>query len=272
MNYEQYGPWALVTGASRGLGAEFVRQLANKGFNIVMVARKKHLLESLATELEKKENVKTKIISSDLSETEAANVIIKATDDIQVGLLINNATMITGGALVKHDLQDEINLLNVNIVAPLKLTHHFGSKMRERGRGGIIFVASIAGYNSFPYMANYIATKSYFISLGEALYHEFKKEGVDILVLSPSFMNTDPDDTRAPYVGIENPESIAKDKMMSVTPVVNEALENLGRKITVFPGIESKIMAFIFKHILSRKKVTNILRNTALEMISKDML
>jgi short-subunit dehydrogenase len=272
MNYEKYGPWALVTGASRGLGAEFARQLADRGFNIVLVARKTHLLESLATELEEVHNVKTRVISIDLSETEAANAIIEATNDIQVGLLINNAAMIMGGAFVKHDLHDEINLLNVNVTTPLKLTHYFGSKMRERGRGGMIFVASIAGYNSLPYMANYMATKSYLVSFGEALYHEFKKEGVDVLVLSPGLMNTDPDNTREPDVGLEEPDSAEKDKAMPVTPVVVEAFENLGRKITVFPGTQSKIMEFIFKHILTRGMVTNIFGNMLIEDISKEML
>ena len=110
MNYEKYGPWALVTGASRGLGKEFARQLADRGFNIVLVARKKHLLESLAAELEEKHTVKTRVIAIDLSKTEAANAIIEATNDIQIGLLINNAAMLMGGALVKHDLRDEITL------------------------------------------------------------------------------------------------------------------------------------------------------------------
>ena len=272
MNYEKYGPWALVTGASRGLGAEFARQLAERGFNVVLVARKITLLESLATELKEKHNVKTRVIAVDLSMTEAANTMIEATNDIQVGLLINNAMMMMGGALVKHDLRDEINLLNVNVTTPLKLTHHFGGKMRERGKGGLIFVASIAGYNCLQYMANYIATKSYLISLGEALYHEFKKEGVDVLVLSPGLMKTDPDNTREPDVGLEKPDSASMDKAMPVAPVVIETFKNLGRKTTVFPGTQSKIMAFIFKHILTRGMVANIFGNMGIENISKDIL
>jgi short-subunit dehydrogenase len=272
VNCEKYGPWALVTGASRGLGKEFARQLADRGFNTVLVARKKHLLESLAAELEEKHTVKTRVIAIDLSKTEAANAIIEATNDIQVGLLINNAAMLMGGALVKRDLRDEINMLNVNVTTPLKLTHYFGSKMRERGRGGIIFVASIAGYNCMPYMTNYIATKSYLISFGEALYHEFKKEGVDILVLSPGLMDTDPQNTHEPIVGIEKPDSPPKNRGMAVTPVVAEALENLGRKITVVPGIMTKISVFIFKHILTRGMCANMFGSMGIEAISKEML
>jgi hypothetical protein len=143
---------------------------------------------------------------------------------------------------------------------------------RGRGRGGIIFVASIAGYNCVPYMANYMATKSYLISLGEALHHEFKNHGVDVLVLSPGLMNTDPDNTREPDVGLEKPDSDSMGKAMPVAPVVVETFKNLGRKITVFPGTQSKIMAFLFKHVLTRGMVANIFGNMGIENISKEML
>lgn len=272
MDTKKYGSWALVTGASRGMGAEFARQLADRGFNIVLAARKKHLLESLATELEEKHNIKTRVIIVDLSETEAADAIIEATNDIQVGLLINNAMMMMAGAFVKHDLNDEINMLNVNITTPLRLTHYFGTQMRERGSGGIIFVASIAGYNSMPYMANYIAAKSYLVSFGEALYHEFKKEGVDILVLSPGLTDTDPHNTHEPIVGIQERDRTTKDRGMAVTPVVADTLENLGRKISVIPGMKYKIMAFIFKHFLTRARVSNLFGSMGIKEISKDML
>ena len=274
MNYKKYGPWALVTGASRGLGEEFARQLAEGGFNVVLVARKKHLLESLAADLEKKHNVETRVLVIDLSTTEAANAIIEATDDIQVGLLINNAAMLMGGALVKHDVRDEIRILNVNVTTPLQLTHHFGSKMRERGRGGIMFVSSFAGYNCMPYMANYMATKSYLASLGEALYHEFKKEGVDVLVLSPGMLDTDPHKTHAPTVGIKQADSTTESGGMApapVPPVVAEVLSSLGKKTTVVPGITIKIMTFVFKHILTRGMVANLLGNLSIQNVPDDM-
>ena len=140
------------------------------------------------------------------------------------------------------------------------------------GRGGIIFVASIAGYNSMPYMANYIATKSYLISFGEALYHEFKKEGVDVLVLSPGLTDTDPDNTHEPIVGIQERNLTTKDRGMAVTPVVTEALENLSRKISVVPGMQYKTMAFIFKHFLTRARVSNLFGSMGIKEISQEML
>ena len=147
-------------------------------------------LTTFSRELEKKYDIKAKTIAEDLSQPEAIDIIDEATKEIEIGLLVNNAAMVLAGALVKTEVTDEMQVIHANISAPVQLTHLFGRKMSQRGQGGIIFVASIGGYSSVPYMANYMATKAYLVSLGEALNYELKKKGVDVTVLCPGGAKT----------------------------------------------------------------------------------
>ena len=167
---EKYGPWALVTGASSGIGEEFAHQLAAKGFNLVLAARREQVLDQLARKLDNNHNIRTRTIQIDLSEPDVINVIEGSTRDIEIGLLVNNAGGgFFGTAFLENDLKEEIKVAHLNTIAPTELAHHFGQKMSARGRGGIIFVSSIVAYQGMPYVANYTAAKSYVLVLGESL-------------------------------------------------------------------------------------------------------
>src|SRR5215510_15969656 len=139
---ERYGPWALVTGASAGIGAEFARQLSQMGLNLVLVARRRQRLEDLACELESKNKVHVRIVVADLARPDFLPAIRSVTNSIEVGLLVNNAGFGLAGRFLEHELEEELNLLNVNCRAPLILTHEFGRQMAQRRKGGIIFVSS----------------------------------------------------------------------------------------------------------------------------------
>ena len=263
IKYERYGPWALVTGASTGLGEEFARQLAANGLNVVLVARRKQLLDNVARELESKYDIKSKTVAVDLGQPEAIDIIDEATKEIEIGLLVNNAAMILAGALVKTELTDQTQVIQANIATPLKLAHLFAQKMSQRGRGGIIFVSSMGGYGSMPYMANYMAAKSYFISLGEALHYELKNKGVDVTVLCPGGIDTRPKVGVKEIKGLDS-NWLRKDEVkgvMGVTPVAAAALKALGRKPTVVPGLKNDAMIFMVKRILPRKTNTGMFAN-----------
>jgi len=268
IEYKKYGPWALVTGASSGIGKEFARQLAANGLNVVLVARRKQVLDNVARELESKYNIKTKVIAVDLSQPKAIDIIAKATKDIEIGLLVNNAATLAAGALVKTEMTDQMQTIQVNIVASLQLAHLFGRKMSQRGRGGLIFVASIGGYFSLPYWANYMATKAYLISLGEALHCELKKKGVDVTVLCPEGTKTG-GQFRAK--GLDG-RKLSDKGSMSVTPVVASALKALGQKPTVIPGLMNNIIVFIFTRLLPRKVVRNIFAKMMKKGVLKEFL
>lgn len=262
----KYGPWALVTGASSGIGREFSQQLAAKGFNLVLIARRKALLDGLGQELESKYGILAKSVAVDLSESGTIDIIDKATKEIEIGLLVPNAGTETHGAFLKHDLDWEAKLVQLNITTPMALVHHFGQKMAERGRGGIILISSTMGYQAVPYMANYAATKAYILTLGESLHYELKRNGVDVTVLSPGMTNT------------AMPANMAVDfskmpmKAMEVGPVVETALNALGRKPSVIPGVMNNMMAFMGRHVMSRQGVASIFGGMMAKAVAKDKI
>jgi hypothetical protein len=157
---ERYGPWALITGASSGIGAEFARQLAALGLNMVLVARRRDRIEHLALQLSERHNIRTRTIAADLSPSDFMSSIGPMTEELEIGLLVNNAGFALTGGFWDHALEKELELLNVNCRAPLILAYEFGRKMIERKRGGIIFLASMVGFASVPFWANYAASKA----------------------------------------------------------------------------------------------------------------
>ncbi len=234
---EKYGPWALITGASSGIGFEFAHQLAALGLNLVLVARRKERLDTLAIALQKKYAIQCKVIPIDLSQSDFLPAIEKLSSELEISLLINNAGFGTTGEFVESDLETEIKLLHVNCRAPLILAHHFGKKMKDRKKGGIIFSASIVAFTAAPLWSNYAASKAYDLFLAEALAHELKNSGVDVLALCPGT-------TEAEF------QEVAGTRMfmaMSAEAVVHRALKKLGHTYVTIPGILNQLNVLSIK-------------------------
>jgi short-subunit dehydrogenase len=180
---DKYGPWALISGASEGTGSAFAHNLADKGMNLILVARRK---EPLA-ELERAIKVKgVECISAcvDLSMSDATRQIVAATDGREVGLFVANAGADTNGSLfLDNDLANWEQLINLNVLSTMRNCHHFGRAMRERKRGGIIIVGSGACYGGLNGIAVYSAVKAFDLCFGEALWAELRNHGVDVLNL-----------------------------------------------------------------------------------------
>ncbi len=224
---DRYGPWALITGASAGLGADFARQLAAKGLNTVLVARRTEKLEEVAKELQDTYRVETRVVSADLGSADFLPALAEATKDLEIGLLINNAGFTNSGEFLDNKIEAEANLVNVNCRAATILAHHYGQGMRDRKRGGIIFSASIAGFAGIPFWATYSASKSYDLLLAEALGSEFKKYNIDVLAMCPGATHTE----FATYSGF-----LAKFLTAQPEGVVAGAIDRLGRKRTWVAG------------------------------------
>ena len=234
---ERYGPWALVTGASAGIGAEFAAQLAGMGLNLVLLARRKQRMEDLAQQLESRNKIQTKRIVADLAQPDFLPRVIAETQSIEIGLLVNNAGFGLAGKFLDHGLEKEVALLDVNCRAPLILTHVFGRQMAQRKRGGIIFVSSVNGYIATPFTSTYAASKVYELFLAEALGYELSKVGVDVLALCPGSTATE-------FHQVAGLRPVAA---MPVQPVVQLALKQLGKKRVVITGWHNQFLVWLLK-------------------------
>ncbi|RFU20532.1 SDR family NAD(P)-dependent oxidoreductase [Geodermatophilus marinus] len=178
-----YGPWAVIAGGSEGVGAAFAQQLADAGINLVLIARKPGPLAETADAVRAK-GVTVRTLELDLLDPGAVKAIREATDDVEVGLLVFNAGANSYGSdFVDGDLERFQGVIDLNITAQLALTHHFGGRMKLRGRGGILLVGSLAGYLGTAHTAVYSAAKAFGRVFAEGLWLELREHGVHVLEL-----------------------------------------------------------------------------------------
>ncbi|MCH9812709.1 MAG: SDR family NAD(P)-dependent oxidoreductase [Epsilonproteobacteria bacterium] len=185
INVENYGPWALITGASSGVGREMAREVASKGIHTILVAREKTSLETVAQEINEKYQVETRVITLDFAQPDAVKTVIDTCDGLEVGLLANCAGYALSGEFTEHSMEEEIALLEVNVKAPMQLALHFSKEMKARKKGGIIFVSSIMALGGAAGWAHYNATKAHNLVLAEGLGEELRAHGVHVIALTP---------------------------------------------------------------------------------------
>jgi short-subunit dehydrogenase len=178
----RYGPWALVAGASDGIGECFARRIAEQGVNVLLLARREALLAKLAGELAAVHGVRARALVADLSAPDLDARVEAATRDLEVGLLVYNAGAVHG-AKPFHDQPagHALGLVALNCTGPVLLAHRLGSRMRARGRGGIVLMGSMISFAGSAWVAAYSATKAFDRILAEGLWHELRPHGVDVL-------------------------------------------------------------------------------------------
>lgn len=236
LDKEDYGEWALITGASSGLGREFAKQLASNGFNVILVARSEKLLRELSKSLTTEFDIKTKVIITNLEDDKEIQNLMDECKAVEIGLLVNCAGLALSNDFLSNSISDEINILNVNVKAPLLLTHFFGQKMKERKRGGIIFVSSIMAFAGASTWANYNATKSHNLVLAEGIAQELKKDNVHVLALVPGTIRT----------GFQKKsQTTTVLGALEVKEVALDGLTQLGKKRTYTSGFKNKFIAFL---------------------------
>lgn len=230
----KYGPWALITGASSGIGLAMATELAAAGLNTVLVARNENRLQKIATSFRDNYQINTMIIAADLSEKAGVAEVTVHTRQMEIGLLVAAAGFGTSGSFLKADLATELNMNAVNIDALLSLTHHFAGHFASRKQGGIVLLSSLVGFQGTPFAANYAATKAYVQSLGEALHLELKPHGVDVLASAPGPVAS----------GFSERANMEMGKTLTPQTVAVESLSKLGRKGTVLPGFLTKFLVY----------------------------
>ncbi len=261
---DHYGSWGIIAGASQGLGAEYADQLARRGLNLVLVARRLDLLNALATQLSSRYGIRTKCLELDLAEADAAEQIVRFTMDLDIGLLVYNAAHSAVGPFLDQSLDAHIKEIHTNIHSPLKLVYLLSQRFQERGRGGILLMSSLSAYQGSAYISTYAATKAFTIVLAEGLWEEWRTRGVDVLVCvsgaiaTPNFLASQP--AKTGWLG---------DMTIAPAQVVDEALDALGKQPYVIPGRMNRLASFFMRHLLPRNVAIHIMGNTLRKMYLK---
>ncbi len=240
---EKYGTWALVTGASSGIGEGFARRLASENLNLILIARRLERLEKLSRELIEKHNIKVVIAPVDLSKKKFMDELKEYVGKREVGLLVNNAGFGYNREFVEADPDIFRKMIKVNCIAPTVIAQYFGAQMVKRNKGAIIFLGSIVGYNPTPFTSVYSATKAFNLFMGEALWYELKKNNVDVLALNPGGTATEFQQVAGTSAG-----PVAR----SVEQVVNTAMKKLGKRPSVVDGFINKVFTVIPRFITRR--------------------
>jgi short-subunit dehydrogenase len=228
-NYpEKYGEWALVTGASAGIGLEFARALAREGMSIVLTARREDRLNALAAEIKEKYRVNTRVVAVDLAAADGADRLADAVADLPIAFLVNNAGFGYAGRFDKLAADRLRSMVVVNCLVPVVLTSRILPAMVKRGRGAVIIVGSVAGRQPLPLHAVYSATKGFDLLFGEALWGELRGTGVDVLVIEPGPTRTEFQSVAGEQVGADHGEPPEN--------VVRVALDALGKHPSVISG------------------------------------
>jgi hypothetical protein len=237
---ERYGPWAVVAGASEGIGAAFARALAARGLNLVLVARRAAPLAELAGALP----VETVTVPADLATPAGLDALDRATAGLEVGLVVANAAYAPIGRFVELDRAQADRAVALNCTAPVWLAHRYLPAMVSRGRGGFVLMSSLAGLQGVPRLAVYAASKSFGAVLAEGLWAELHGSGVDVVgclagaVSTPGLAASKP----RPAPGTRTPEK-----------VVEAALRGLGGGPRVVPGALMRFSAVVMGRLLPRR-------------------
>ncbi len=246
---DNYGPYAVIAGASQGIGESFAREIAKRGVNVILMARRIHLLEEIAEDIRKKHAVDAIPLQMDLTSSNLLEKIEEGTKDYEINLLVYNAALSSIGSFFEQSVGKHEKIIALNCRGPALLTHYFGKQMKERKKGGIILMTSLTAFQGSPVVAHYGATKAYNLNLAEALWNELNPHGVDVMACvagatsTPNYIESKPEKTK----GISPP-------VMEPVEVAKEALEKLPEnKPFVVVGTGNKISSFFMRHFMTRK-------------------
>ncbi|MGJ8670293.1 MAG: SDR family NAD(P)-dependent oxidoreductase [Oceanococcus sp.] len=250
--HKKYGPWAVVAGASEGIGQSFAHALAEKGFNLLMLARRIEPLNREAELLRRRYHVEVRTVSMDLSATDLEQQYNDVSADMDIGLLVYNACYSVIGEFKSIALGDHQKMLDVNCRGPVILSHCMIDRLLKRGSGGIILMSSMSGFQGTAMVANYAATKAWNINFTQGLWSELTPHGIDVLgciagaTSTPGFEGNTPKDKRGKAFPM-HPDDVAREGLaalgkrpLHITGAINRSVDRLG-------------------HFMSRKARTNFI-------------
>lgn len=254
----RYGAWAVVAGASEGLGAAFAEAIAARGVNLVLLARRAAALAEIAGAVKKAHpSVDVRTVACDLADASFTDAIADATRDVEVGLGVYNAAYSFIAPLLERPLEDALRVVDVNVRGPLRFVHALGPAMVARKRGGLVLMSSLAGFQGNPRLATYAASKAFNVVLGESLWAELRPHGVDVLVScagairTPNYLKT---------TEKEAPGTLAP------LDVATRTLGALRSGPTFVPGAMNKMARFFLGRVLPRSTAVGIMESNTRDL------
>jgi uncharacterized protein len=229
---ERYGDWAVVTGASDGIGRAMAIELAARGVSLLLVARRRDRLEAIATELRGQFGTQCRVVSADLGNSVGIDAVMAEAAELDVGTLVAAAGFGTSGSFIRNQISKELEMIDVNCRAMVALAHYFGRRFAERKRGAIVLMSSLLAFQGVPRASNYAATKAFVQTFAEGLRIELRPYGVDVIASAPGPVRS----------GFEARANMRLGQAADPSVVANHTLDALGRKTTVRPGGLAKLL------------------------------
>lgn len=254
---DRYGGWALVAGASEGLGAAFAECLAARGMDLVLIARRESLLDDLAGRLRERHGVEVRPVAMDLASPDLAAALAAGTADLDLGVLVYNAAFVPVGRFVEADGEELERAVDVNVRAPVVMLHTLLPGLERRGRGAVILMSSLAGLQGTPRVAAYAATKAFNAILGEGLWQELREQGVDVVaccagaVETPGYLRSG----KGRVPGMLDPDAVAR-----------RTLDALGKGPRFVPGLVNRLVAVLLTRLLPRGAAIRLMAASAADL------
>jgi short-subunit dehydrogenase len=261
LDFEQrYGPWALVAGASEGIGEAWCARLAERGLNVVLIARREAQLRTAAAEIERRFGVQTAVLALDLASPDLIDRIAAATSELDIGFAVYNAAHADVSEYATQSLESKLLTIDVNCRGLVLLTSYIGERLLARGRGGMVLMSSMSGWQGSAMMGTYAASKAFTTVLSESLWSEFQPFGVDVHVCVAGA-------TLTPNFKAETP--LEKQRMafpMKPEAVVDAMLPRLGGGPTVIAGRINRIVHFLLGKLMPRSMSVRFFSRTTRDM------
>lgn len=253
----KYGGWAVIAGASEGLGAAFAEALAARGMNLVLLARRVELLAEVKERLSARTKVEIRIEVCDLARHDLAQVLEGITRDLDVGIAIYNAAYAPIGNVLDHSIDDLLRVIDVNVRGPLLFARVLAPGMVKRRRGGIVLMSSMAGFQGAPRLATYAASKAFNTIFAEGLWGELAPHGVDVLVSCAGAIRTP---------GYEKARKADAPGTLDASVVVQQTLDALGHGPTLVPGTTNQLARFVLGRCLPRRTAISIMASNTKDL------